>query len=119
MQEFMKLFPMPEITARRFVADMASQLKQCRSQLSHAIQGSPDAVSEYVQLMINMRIDLARGVCAWISLREGVGKKAIEYREVEMLAVQTDRFTKFGLEAIRILGCYLDGGEYYSSGMIF
>jgi hypothetical protein len=37
MQEFMKLFPMQEMTARRFVADMALQLKQFRSQLSHAI----------------------------------------------------------------------------------
>jgi hypothetical protein len=63
MTEFMKLFPMKGPTARQFVADMALQLRQFRSQLSHAIQCSPDAVLEYVQVMTSMRFDLA-GVCA-------------------------------------------------------
>ena len=100
---------MPEIPARTFVADMTSELRQFKSQLSHFILASPDAMNGYGQVMAGMRLKLAKGVCAWISLREGIGKQATEYREFETLALQVDIFTKFSLEAVRIQGCYLDG----------
>jgi hypothetical protein len=60
-------------------------------------------------MMADMRLKLTKGVCAWISLREGRGKHATEYREFETLILEVDIVTRFSMEALRILEIYMDG----------
>jgi hypothetical protein len=49
MTEFFKLIPMPGLAGRDFMTVMAQQLGQFHSELSHAIQGLPEAIMDYVK----------------------------------------------------------------------
>jgi hypothetical protein len=75
MTEFFRLFPMPGLAARDFMTVMAQKLGQFHSELSHAIQGSPEATMEYVKQMTGLRLDLARGACGWLSLKQERGRR--------------------------------------------
>ena len=64
---------------------------------------------DYVKQMTSLRMDLARGACGWFSMKQERGGENTEYLGFETLAVQWDCFSKFALEALRILDNYLEG----------
>jgi hypothetical protein len=68
--------------------------------------------------MTGLRLNLARGACGWLSLKQERGKKTTTYLGFEALAVQSDRFSKFALEALRILEGYLEGERLSQSLLV-